>query len=141
MKKFLSIFIIPILSISLISCSTNKSNNSNNTAKSNITSNVKITYTKEFSYLPTYDNMEFQSITTPTDKNKMLTAKYIIKSTTTDKVLNDYAGILKKDGWTVNMSLYKDGKPFSAAAQKDKHIATLIPQQSGNDVILTVTSI
>jgi len=99
-----------------------------------------VTYLKEFSYLPTYGNMVFQSITKP-DKNKMVTGKYILKNTTTDKVLNDYSNTLTKNGWTVKSTLSQSNKPYSISAQKDKHIATLIPQQNGNDVILTITSI
>jgi hypothetical protein len=129
-KKLVVIISTFVLLMSLASCNAKTPNNA---------SKPNITYTKEFSYLPAYSGMELQSITQP-DKNKQRTAKYTIKNITTDKLLTEYADILKKDGWTVNFSLYKDGKPFSASALKGTHVATLVPQQKGNDIILTIIS-
>lgn len=83
--------------------------------------------------------MTQQSYTPP--GKQMGNAKYLIKDTTTEKVLNDYGDILKKDGWNYNYAYYSNKKPYSIAGQKDKHQVILIPQQSGNDVILSITSI
>lgn len=99
-----------------------------------------ITYTKEFFYLPACNNMMLQSITPP-DKNKMRTAKYLIKNSAKVQVLNDYAGILQKDGWTVGWTRLKDNTPYSISAQKGGHIVIIVPQQNNNDVELTVTSV
>lgn len=143
MKKLIVLISMFLLLIGLTACGNSTSPKVNNTKTSvgtNDTKKINITYTKEFSYLPAYSNMELQSITTPTDKNKLITAKYIIKNTTTDKVLNEYSDIFKKDGWEVDMSLYKDKKPFSATAKKANHVAILTPEQNGSDIVLTITS-
>lgn len=97
--------------MSLTACITklpNEAGNISNTDQSNVT------YTKEFSYLPTYSNMKFKSITLPPDKDQLVTARYFIVNTTTDKVLIEYADILKKDGWTINWTYKKDKMPSSA---------------------------
>ena len=95
-------------------------------------------YTKEFTYLPSYSKMEIRYIAPP-DNIQMVNAKYLIKNTTTDRVLTEYTETLTKDGWTVR-TLSQDNKPFCLNAQKDPHIATLLPEQNINDVILTVVS-
>lgn len=99
----------------------------------------KVSYTKEFLYLPAYANMEFQSATQP-DKNQNITARYLLKNTTPDKVLNDYGDILKKNGWTLNWNYTEDKKPYSFVAQKDQHTTLLLPVKNGNDVLLIITS-
>lgn len=83
--------------------------------------------------------MEFQSITQP-DKDQIITARYLIKNTTIDKVLNEYADILKKDGWAINWTYTKDKKPYSIIALKDKHMAVLFPEQTGNNVLSSIGS-
>lgn len=126
-KRPLIFMLFLLLMFSLTACS-NASNVSSHT-----------NYTKEFLYLPAYANMEFQSITQP-DKNQNTTARYLIKDTTPDKVLNDYGDILKKNGWTLNWNYTKDKTPYSFVAQKDQHTAFLLPVKNGNDVLLTITS-
>lgn len=93
-------------------------------------------YTKEFPYLPAYPNMEFQSVTQP-DQNQLVTAKYLIKHTTTDKVLKEYGDILTKDGWALQWS-YANKQPNSIYATKDKHMVVLVPEQKGDDVQLII---
>ncbi|TGE31960.1 hypothetical protein [Desulfosporosinus sp. Sb-LF] len=100
---------------------------------------TNVTYSKEFSYLPAYGNMKLQNITQP-DENGISSARYLIKNTTTDIVLNQYADILKKDGWAENWSYTKDKKPYSMVAQKDNHVTTLLPRQTDNDVVLIISS-
>jgi hypothetical protein len=99
---------------------------------------AKSTYTKEFSYLPSYSsNMELQSFTPPTQSTQGYgIAKYTIKNTNKNDVLLKYESILKKDGWTI----YDDKKPYSIGAKKDTHQIGLVPTSTGKDVLLTVFS-
>jgi hypothetical protein len=126
-RKIANVSLILLLLFGLTAC---------NTKSPSDTSQPTVTYTKEFSYLPTYKNMEFQSIT-QTPQNQSI-AKYLIKNTTTEKVLTEYGDILKEDGWTENWSYTKDKKPASLIVQKDNHTVALLPQQNKSDVILTI---
>jgi hypothetical protein len=98
----------------------------------------KITFTKEFSYLPMYSStMKLASYSPAVSKsNGFSTARYTINNSNNADVLLNYEKILKKNGW----SIYDDHKPYSFGAQKGTHQVTLVPQQSGNDVILNVMS-
>ncbi|MDR3587599.1 MAG: hypothetical protein P4L59_20145 [Desulfosporosinus sp.] len=136
MKKLVVYILTLFFLLSLTACSAKVPNNAGNVSS---TAQTNVTYTKEFSYLPTYSKMELQNVAQP-DKNQMINAKYIMKNTTTDIVLNKYADTFMKDGWTVKKTLSQDKKSYSLHAQKGNHIATLLPQQSGNDVILIIAS-
>lgn len=127
MRKIAAFSLIFLILLSLTACS----------AKTPSETTQTVTYTKEFSYLPSYNNMEFQSLT-QTPQNQSI-AKYLIKNTTTEKVLNDYGDILKKDGWTENWSYTKDKKPASLVAQKDNHTVSFLPQQTKSNVILIIS--
>ncbi|MDQ7095371.1 hypothetical protein REC12_17410 [Desulfosporosinus sp. PR] len=128
MKKITIYCLIAVLLLTLTAC---------NAKTPSDTGQTTATYTKEFSYLPAYGSMEYQSLTqTP---QKQSTARYLIKNTTPEKVLNGYADILKNDGWTINWSYTKDKKPASLVAQKDNHIVAMLPQQTGNNVLLIIT--
>ncbi|WP_407305575.1 hypothetical protein [Desulfosporosinus sp. SB140] len=129
MRKIIIYCLAVVLLLSLTAC---------NSKTPTDTTQTTVSYTKEFPYLPAYSNMEYQSITQTPQKQSI--ARYLIKNTTTDKVLNDYADILKKDGWTVNWSYTKDKKPASIVAQKDNHTVALLPQQTGTNVLLIITS-
>jgi len=126
------------LILSLTACNAKAPNSSKSPENTSNTAQTTVTYTKEFSYLPTYSNMELQSVAPP-DNIQMVNAKYIIKNTTTDIVLNTYAKTLTNDGWTVK-TLSQDNKQYCLNAQKSNHIATLLPDQNGNDVLLIVAS-
>lgn len=99
---------------------------------------AKPTYIKEFSYLPVYSNtMTLQSFTPPSQTGQDFgTGKYTIVKAKSAEVLQNYEEIFKKDGW----SIYEDHKPYSIGFEKSTHYASIVPQQSGNDVILTVIS-
>jgi uncharacterized lipoprotein YehR (DUF1307 family) len=130
MKKILYIAMTLVIAISLVACGTqnlNKVNNGNN---------IKISYTKEFTYLPSYNGVKATSFTAATKKNQLGIAKYTVKNVTDTKVYEDYEGILKNDGWTIT----KDKKYFSIVAKKNKHIADIIIQKAGKDIILMVIS-
>jgi hypothetical protein len=76
------------------------------------------------------------TFTAATKKAPMATVKYTIKNTTDTKVYNSYESILKNAGWTIT----KGNKYFSISSKKDKHIANIIIQKSGKDIILVVVS-
>lgn len=133
MKKLAIYVSIFLFLLSLTACTTHVPKTAENALPS------KSTYTEEFPYLPAYTNMELQSITQP-DENRRVTAKYLIKNTTAEKVLTEYADILKKDGWTENWSYTKDNKPYSMVAQKDNHTTSLLPRQTDNNVLLIIGS-
>lgn len=127
MKKLIYIFAIMVISISLVSCGVKGSNSA--------ASDIKITYTKELSYLPSYNGMQSAQYT-PASKKALATEKYTIKNTTDTKVYEDYESILKNDGWTIT----KDQKYFAISAKKDTHMANIIIQKNGKDVILMIIS-
>ncbi|AFM39367.1 hypothetical protein Desaci_0295 [Desulfosporosinus acidiphilus SJ4] len=127
MRRIAACFLLIFLVLGVTAC---------NTKTPNGTTQNTVTYTKEFSYLPAYGNMEYQSLT---ETNQGQTARYLIKNTTVDKVLTGYGDILKTDGWTLNWSYTKDKKPASLVAQKDNHTVALLPRQDNKDVLLIVS--
>lgn len=135
MKKLFYLFAILVLTISLVSCAAKNPNPSNNNTNSP-TENA-IAYTKEFSYLPSYNGIKSATTYTPTNaKEPLATAKYLIQNTTDTKVFEDYETILKEDGWTIT----QEEKVISFSAKKDTHLANISIQISGKDVMLTVQS-
>lgn len=130
MKKLIYIFAIFVISVSLAACGAKSLNTANN-AKADI----KITYTKELSYLPSYNGIQSAEYT-KASKKALAAVKYTIKNTTDTKVYEDYESILKKDGWTIT----KDQKYFGISAEKDSHMANVIIQKAGKDVILMIIS-
>lgn len=116
LKKILSILIVVSLAIFTISCS-------------------KVTYTKEFPYLPSYKEMTLKNFEEST-KDKMGIATYVIKNKKPSDVLKDYEKQLKKDGWKIT----EDKKPASIAAEKDGHKTIIVPAQDKEDVFLTIVS-
>jgi len=132
MKKFLYIGMVLVIAISLAACGSKTSTN----ATTKATTNVKTTYTKELKYLPEYSAVKATSFTAATKKAPLATIKYTIKNTTDTKVYNNYESILKNDGWTIT----EGKKYFSISSKKDKHIANVLIQKSGKDIILIVLS-
>jgi hypothetical protein len=132
MKKFFYILTVIIISLSLASCGTK--------SPSNTAGNTKITYTKELTYFPSYNGInsgvKSTQFTPATKKAPFATAKYTIPNTTDTKVYDDYETMLKRDGWTIT----KEQKYFGISAKKDTHMANILIQKSGKDVILVVIS-
>ncbi|MGC7871261.1 hypothetical protein ACPUYX_06975 [Desulfosporosinus sp. SYSU MS00001] len=127
MKKIATFILLFLLVVGLTAC---------NSKPPSDTSQNTVTYTKEFSYLPAYNNMQYQNLT---QTGQSQTARYLIKNTTVDKVLKDYGDILKNDGWTLSWSYTKDKKPASLVAQKDNHTVALLPRQSNKNVLLMIS--
>ncbi|NMM65110.1 hypothetical protein HBE96_21225 [Clostridium sp. P21] len=115
MRKMV-IAIIIMFSLTLISCG-------------------KITYTKEFEYLPSYKQMTLKTFQKPT-KDGMGIATYTIKNKKSKDVLESYEKQLKKDGWKIT----EDKKPTSITAEKEGHKAVIVPTQNKEDVLLTIVS-
>lgn len=136
MKKLVVYILTILFLLGLTAC--NAKVPANNAVNTSDTSQTNATDAKVFSYLPAYSKMEFQSVTQP-DGNQKITAKYLIKNTTTEKFLNDYADALKKDGWTENWTYTKDKKPASIVAQKDTHTVALLPRQVDSNVLLIIS--
>lgn len=131
MKKFFYILAVIIISTSLAACGTNKSSNT----KTNSTTS-KITYTKEITYFPSYNEAKSTEYTPASKTNPFSTAKYTIKNTTDTKVYEDYESMLKQDGWTIT----KGQKYFGISAKKDTHMANILIQKANKDVILVIIS-
>ncbi|WP_088187013.1 hypothetical protein [Desulfosporosinus sp. FKA] len=127
MKKIATFILLFLLVVGLTAC---------NSKTPSDTSQNTVTYTKEFSYFPAYNNMQYQGLT-QTDQSQ--TSRYLIKNTTVDKVLTGYGDILKNDGWTLSWSYTKDKKPASLVAQKNNHTIALLPRQTNKDVLLMIS--
>lgn len=80
----------------------------------------KITYTKEFTYLPQYKNMTVDKYQEPKN-NQFGNAIYKLKGVQYKEALNGYEKILKRDGWKIT----KDNKPEHIEAQKSNHIVKI----------------
>ena len=126
-----------VLSISIlfVACGAKAPANANK-ATATTTTPTKITYTQKLTYLPSYNGVQPTQYTAASKKAALATSKYAIKNTTDTKVFQDYENILKKDGWTVTNSK----KYNSIFAKKDTHIANIVIQKNGKDVILQVMS-
>lgn len=134
MKRLLYIAMELVISISFIACGAKNSINAN---KINVTTaNTKITYTKEFTYLPSYDTMQLYEQIPSTTKTPYVTAKYNIKNTTDARAFQDYESILKKDGWTIT----QDRKYYSISAKKNAHLATIVIQKYDANIRFIIIS-
>lgn len=135
MKKLLYCLTLLILLVPLVSCGTKNPSQTNNDGTS-ISADNKITYTKEFTYLPSYNGVQSTKYTPANTKQPLAKAQYTIKNTQDAKVFEDYETILKKDGWTITQEV----KVISFSAKKENHLVNVSIQIFGNDVILTVES-
>lgn len=134
MKKLLSLFILFVLSLILIACNAKNPSQSNNV---NTSADIKITYTKELAYLPSYNGVESTEFIPATTAAPLAKATYIIKNTRDIKVYEDYESILKKDNWIIT----EEKKYINFSAKKDSHVANIsIAVSSKEDVILIVQS-
>jgi hypothetical protein len=96
----------------------------------------KVTYTKEFSYLPAYSSkIKADSVSQP-NKAGFILGNYTLKNTNNTKVFQDYENILKKNGWTVT----KEQKPTSFTIKKDSHQTTILLLQKSKDVKMLISS-
>lgn len=140
MKKLFCLFTVLVLSISLVACGVKNQSNANksnaNNSITNTPTNTKITYTKEFTYLPSYNGVKTTQFTPATAKAPLATAKYTVKNTKDTEVYQNYESILKKDGWTIT----QQKKYFSISAKKGTHIANVLIQKLGNDIELIILS-
>jgi hypothetical protein len=162
MKKFLSVFVIFAVTVSLSACSAKNSNHTSSSIPySNVSSNVtnsaspnasssvtskskssgiaddKKANTKEFTYLPSYANAQVKSFTPASKSNGGFgTAKYTIKNSNRNDILLNYENTLKKSGWAIT----RDEKPNSVCAKKGTHNVVLIPTITGKDITLIVIS-
>ena len=138
MKKFLYVTTILVISLSFVACGNKVTTTANNTTKkaaTNVPAKAKIVYTKELTYLPSYNGIQSAKYTAKT-KKALATSKYTLKNTTDTKVFNDYQAILKQDGWTITVA-----KKYAIIfAKKGTHTANIIVQKMGKDVILMISS-
>ena len=142
MKKFLFIPMVLALSIIFVACGAKTPNTTQATSTNNSTingSSTKTTYTKEFSYLPAYNNDMKAVSTKPADNQGFITAYYAIKNITGTNVLQSYENILKKNGWTIAQE-QKTSDVVGFIAKKDTHQATIILLQKNNDVAMAIVS-
>ncbi|MBU3173249.1 hypothetical protein [Clostridium estertheticum] len=136
MKKFLYITMVLVVSLSFVACGSKTTTDaSKSTTPVAATTPVKITYTKELAYLPTYNGVKTATYTAKT-KKALANSKYTLKSTTDVKVFNDYQAILKQDGWTITEAK----KSYSLIAKKGTHMAIILIQKTNKDVILSIMS-
>ncbi|HEY8890088.1 MAG TPA: hypothetical protein VIM70_07510 [Clostridium sp.] len=80
----------------------------------------KVTYTKEFRYLPKYKNMLVNKFE-PSKGEQLGNAVYYVSNGDYEKYLTKYQKVLEKDGWKITV----DKKPVSIKTTKEKHIATI----------------
>jgi len=81
---------------------------------------TKVTYTKEFNYLPQYTDMKVVQFTPP--KNEQFgNAVYYVSNEDYQKFLTNYQKVLQRDGWKIT----QDKKPENLEATKDKHIVRI----------------
>ena len=97
-----------------------------------------ITYTKEFTYLPSQKSMTLESFKKPT-KTSIGISKYIIKNKKSTDVIADYEKLLVKEGWKVRkVTEIKNSEAIEAT--KGINMATIVPAQVKDDVELTIGS-
>lgn len=104
----------------------------------------RISYTKEFPYLPSYKNMvaeleeknEKQGQENEKQLSELQKVTYTIKNAELENVLTEYETILHKDGWKTTL----DGKPNMLQLEKENHTALIIVYNQDNAVRLEVTS-
>ncbi|WP_407306803.1 hypothetical protein [Desulfosporosinus sp. SB140] len=132
-KKLLYFLTLLILLVPLVSCGA-KNPQANNNA--NTSTDSKITYTKEFSYLPSYYGANSTTYTPSNAKESLAKATYIIQNTKDTKVFEDYEALFKKDGWTIT----QEQPVASFSAKKGNHSANILIQIFGSDVKLTIQS-
>lgn len=137
MKKFLYVTTILVISLSFVACGSKTTTASKATTDASVAAaKIKVTYTKELKYLPSYNGVQAGEYTAKSKKSPLATSKYTLKNTADTKVFQDYQAILKKDGWTITQAK----KSYNILAKKGTHTVDVIVQKSNKDVILMIIS-
>ncbi|WP_425449053.1 hypothetical protein [Dethiothermospora halolimnae] len=116
MKKIFTLIIMFLLVTTIISCGSNTD------------------YTKEFSYLPKYENMELEKVIEPNNDSEYSTATYIISDANREAVMEGYEKVLHSDNWKTTY----DNKPNLITVEKEEHEATIMAYQEENNVKLAI---
>lgn len=85
-----------------------------------LNNNSKVSYTKEFAYLPKYKNMQVETFEDTKD-GQFGNAVYTLKGVKYKTFLSKYEKVLIRDGWKVA----EDKKPESIEVTKGDHIARI----------------
>ncbi|WP_032122646.1 hypothetical protein [Clostridium amazonitimonense] len=93
----------------------------------------KITYTKEFGYLPQYKNMKVEKYQ-PSEKEQFGNAIYKLEGVEYKNFINNYGKILKRDGWTI----VKENKPEDIEVKKDNHVVKIHVVDSKDYLIILI---
>lgn len=99
----------------------------------------KISYTKEFPYLPSYKDMVTISDKENENQEQVSDSKkvtYSIKNGDLENILTEYETILHEDGWKTVI----DGKPNMLQLEKDQHTALIVAYNKDNEIRLDITS-
>ncbi|KLU67100.1 hypothetical protein DEAC_c10340 [Desulfosporosinus acididurans] len=95
---------------------------------------IKIPYTKEFPYVPSYHWVQAFEFTPATSEEPLAKAKYLIHKSKDTVVYEAYKAILVEDGWTIT----EETKVINFVAQKDNHIANISFSIFEENVLLTI---
>lgn len=140
MKRLFPVIAVLVVSMFLVSCTAKTpkqtSSSSSQGQNSSAVSKANVTYSKEFTYFPSYAGLQLNSFTAATKKAPFATARYTIKNTTDTKVYNGYMSLLKSDGWTIT----KGQKYFAITAKKGSHFAEVVIQPAAKNILLLVIS-
>jgi len=102
----------------------------------------RVTYTKEFPYLPAYKNMTLETAEGDAEEEDTQAAgepikrTYIVQNVPAENVLAEYEEILNEDGWTTTL----DGKPQMIEVKKDEHEAMIIVYEQDDAVKMDITA-
>lgn len=124
MKKVFLLFIVVVSIFIMFACTSSKNNDIDNSIK----------YTKEFPYLPSYeDEMELIEFKEG-EKGEVDIATYLVKNTSPNEFLARYEELLIANGWKNSF----DNKPVSINMEKDDHIAIIITPPIKDETSLKV---
>ncbi len=124
MKRMFILLVLVPLTLFCISCS------------------PRISYTKEFPYLPSYNNMVAKSnemengVENEEQTGELKKVTYTIKDVDIENILTEYEKILQDDGWKITL----DGKPNMLQIEKDEHTALIVVYSGDNEVLMDITS-
>lgn len=96
-----------------------------------IYSSRKITYTKEFEYIPKYKNMVSEKYE-PAKDGAFGNAVYYVDGVKYEDYLKNYQKLLERDGWKVE----KDNKPNDMELTKGEHILRINAVNSKDKLIV-----
>lgn len=107
----------------------------------------RVSYTKEFPYLPSYNNMVAKTNETENNETdnveenenqtpELKKVTYVVKDVDMENALSEYEEILNNDGWKTTF----DGKPNMLQVEKDDHTALILIYSKNNEILLDITS-